>query len=106
MSKKGIKIIDECIGLGPKIKKGDKLIINYDLFLNKGDFIRENQILQYTVGDRNIIAGLRYGIDGMKIGGTRKFKASPHLCYGEKGVKDIPTNALLLFDIKGINYDN
>jgi FK506-binding nuclear protein len=44
---------------------------------------------------------LRYGIEGMRVGGRRRFRASPHLSYGEVGVPEmIPSNAVLVFDVK------
>jgi FKBP-type peptidyl-prolyl cis-trans isomerase len=47
-----------------------------------------------------LINGLFYGIEGMRIGGTRKLKISPHLAYGEKGIPDtIPSNAVLIFEV-------
>lgn len=62
----------------------------------------QNQETTYTVGDREMIAGLRYGLDGMNAGGTRKFKASPHLCYRDTVLPNIPKNAVLIFDIKQV----
>jgi FKBP-type peptidyl-prolyl cis-trans isomerase len=46
------------------------------------------------------INGLFYGMEGMRIGGTRKLKISPHLAYGERGVPDVvPPNAVLIAEI-------
>ena len=46
---------------------------------------------------RSMLHGLFYGIDGMRVGGTRRIEIAPHLAYGEKGVPGmIPENALLL----------
>jgi FKBP-type peptidyl-prolyl cis-trans isomerase len=47
-----------------------------------------------------LIAGLFYGIDGMRVGGTRKLKISPHMAYGERGLPPvIPENAVLLVEV-------
>jgi FKBP-type peptidyl-prolyl cis-trans isomerase len=44
--------------------------------------------------------GLFYGIDGMRVGGTRRLEIAPHLAYGEKGVPGvIPENALIISEI-------
>jgi hypothetical protein len=49
---------------------------------------------------RSLISGLFYGIDGMRIGGTRRLEISPHLAYGEKGVPGmIPGNAVLIAEV-------
>jgi FKBP-type peptidyl-prolyl cis-trans isomerase len=58
------------------------------------------------LGRRECIAGLRNGIPGMRVGGTREIVISPHLAYGEVGIPGrIPANALLrcqveLFEIR------
>lgn len=98
--KKGIKIIEENIGSGPIVHKGATLKIRYDLYLNKGEIIQKGFETDLVLGDRNVIAGLNYGIEGMQEGGKRKFQASPHLCYRDKGVHEkIPPSAILIFDL-------
>ncbi|PYR10045.1 MAG: hypothetical protein DMF99_13055 [Acidobacteria bacterium] len=43
---------------------------------------------QYTfrVGARVAIAGLEYGVEGMRVGGRRRIRVPPHLAYREEGV--------------------
>jgi FKBP-type peptidyl-prolyl cis-trans isomerase len=49
---------------------------------------------------RSLIAGLFYGIDGMRIGGVRRLEIAPHLAYGERGVPGIvPAGAVLTAEI-------
>ena len=53
------------------------------------------------LGRRESIAGLRYGIPGMRVGGTREIVISPHLAYGEAGISGrIPANALLRCEVE------
>lgn len=100
MPKSGIKIIAETIGTGPGLMKGDRVRLRYDCQLNRGDFIARDRDEIWIVGDRVAVAGFRYGLEGMRAGGTRRFSASAHLCYRDKELARIPKNAVLIFDIK------
>jgi FKBP-type peptidyl-prolyl cis-trans isomerase len=47
-----------------------------------------------------LIAGLFYGVDGMRVGGIRRLEIAPHLAYGDRGVPGvIPPGALLNAEI-------
>jgi hypothetical protein len=49
---------------------------------------------------RDCIAGLRYGIVGMRVGGRRELVVSPHLGYGLEGLPGkVPPNAVLQFEV-------
>ena len=102
MTKNGIKIIEETLGTGPLLKKGDRVRLRYDIRLNRGDYLARDQVSEWVVGDRNFVAGFRYGIEGLRVGGTRRFRASPHLCYGDTGCGNIPKNAVLIVEIKQV----
>jgi FKBP-type peptidyl-prolyl cis-trans isomerase len=102
MPKPGIKIVSDTPGTGPELKKGDRVRLKYDIQLNRGDFLAKDQETELTVGDRNFVAGLRYGLQGMRTGGTRKFRAGPNLCYRDQELASIPKNAVLIFDIKNV----
>jgi FKBP-type peptidyl-prolyl cis-trans isomerase len=44
--------------------------------------------------------GLFYGVEGMRIGGTRRLEIAPHLAYGVRGVPGvIPPGALLIAEV-------
>ena len=102
MPKSGINIVSETPGSGPEVKKGDRVRVRYDIQLNHGDFLARDQETVLTIGDREYVAGFRYGIEGMRAGGTRRFRAGPHLCYRDQEVARIPKNAVLIFDIKKV----
>ena len=36
-----------------------------------------------------VINGLFYGVDGMRIGGTRRLEIAPHLAYGDRGLEGV-----------------
>jgi FKBP-type peptidyl-prolyl cis-trans isomerase len=116
----GIKLLKEIEGEGEPAKKGDKVIYNLKIFLNKGDEVLLNQMqtkhlpkemirdvdgYQFVdhktrLGTRDAIAGVEYTLTGMKEGGYRKVRVSPHLGYREKGLPGlIPSGAVLIMEV-------
>jgi FKBP-type peptidyl-prolyl cis-trans isomerase len=51
---------------------------------------------------RDTIAGLRYGIEGMQVGGSRRVVVPPRLGYGGQGVPEagVPPDAMLVCDVE------
>jgi hypothetical protein len=94
-----------------------KYRIRLRLWLNKGEAVRwptawgpvgasrledngETLITEVRVDRRSLISGLFYGLDGMRVGGTRRLEIAPHLAYGDRGVPGvIPAGALLTAEI-------
>ena len=119
----GIKLLEEKEGNGPEAKKGDKVVYNIKIFLNQGDEVPLNQqqaermqehlsYLIRTEGDYNFVnhhtilgkresmADVEYSLFGMREGGYKKIKASPHLAYGKKGLPGlIPEDAVLTIEL-------
>ena len=115
--KKGIELLDDRAGNGPVAVKGAVVTYNARFFLRRGDEVRPDalSIATYgsrlntriidgvevvdhvtTLGRRQSIAGVENSLYGMQSGGYREVRVSPHLAYGENGIKDlIPANALL-----------
>jgi FKBP-type peptidyl-prolyl cis-trans isomerase len=55
----------------------------------------------FRLAERNVIAGLRYGVEGMLSGGRRRVRVGPHLAYRDVGVPErVPADAVLVFDIR------
>lgn len=53
-----------------------------------------------VLGRRQAIAGVEQALIGMKVGGYRKVRISPHLAYRDKGLPDlIPPDAVLVVEI-------
>ena len=91
--------------------------IRLKLWLNRGEPVRwqapsglidragleddgATQVSDLRIDREHLIPGLFYGVEGMRIGGTRKLRIPPHLAYGERGVPDvIPPNAVLVAEI-------
>ena len=87
------------------------------MWLNKGDAIKwtrpfgiltestispDGHTLTADYRDReHFFSGLFYGIEGMRIGGKRTLKISPHMAYREKGVEGmVPPNAVLKVEVQ------
>jgi FKBP-type peptidyl-prolyl cis-trans isomerase len=117
---RGLSLLDEREGEGPVAGKGDTVIYNSRTFLNKGDEVQvqAKQIEQLpknmirtvdgvvfvdhkiVLGRRQAIAGVEHALIGMKAGGYRKVRISPHLAYRDKGIPDyIPPDAVLIVEI-------
>jgi len=118
--KSGIKLLAERNGSGEPAKIGDRVVYNLKIYLNKGDEVSLNQRQteylpdhmirdvdgvrlvdhQLLLGSREAIAGIEYALVGMKLGGYRKVRVSPHLAYRNEGLGDlIPANAVLIIEL-------
>ena len=47
-----------------------------------------------------MVAGLSRGVIGMRVGGVRRLRVSPHLGYGDQAVPGVPANAVLVFEVE------
>ena len=53
-----------------------------------------------VLGRREAVAGVEHALMGMKVGGYRKVRISPHLAYRDTGIPGlIPPNAVLICEI-------
>ena len=92
----GVKYEDIAIGEGTIASRGSRVEVTYDLYLYRGDLVEANQSYSFRVGARSVIAGLEYGVEGMRVGGRRRLRIAPHLAYRDQAVPgSIPANALL-----------
>ena len=118
--KSGIRLLDERAGTGEPVKHGDRVVYNLKIYLNKGDEVplnqRQTEYLsdkmirnvdgdrlvdhQLLLGSREAIAGVEYTLLGMKAGGYRKVRVSPHLAYREEGLGElIPAHTVLIIEL-------
>ena len=116
----GIKLLAETEGSGPTAGKGDRVVYNLKIFLTGGDEVSINQRQaehlpkemirsvdgdlfidhRTTLGKREAIPAIEYSLEGMKPGGYRKLRVSPHLAYGDKGIPTlIPAGAVLIIEL-------
>lgn len=98
--KSGIKLIEEIEGTGKPAAKGDRVKFESQARLTGGDLAQDRVVMTINVGRRQAIAGVEYSLIGMKPGGYRKVKISPHLAYRDEGVPDrVPPNAVMIYEL-------
>ena len=116
----GLEMIDDRAGDGKAAERGDRVVYNVRLFLNRGDEVPLNEtqaqalpqrmlrqadgrvFVDHTIvlGSREAVAGIERALVGMKRGGYRKVRVGPHLAYREKGIPGlIPPDAVLVVEI-------
>jgi FKBP-type peptidyl-prolyl cis-trans isomerase len=97
----GLKLLECRAGSGPSAKPGDNVTYEVSFNLNRGDEVPLGSAPQTTkLGTRRVIAGVEKALIGMRSGGYRKVRVSPHLAYGARGVEgSIPANAVLFVSL-------
>ena len=96
----GVEFEDLALGDGPAAERGRVVRIRYDIALNRGDKVVDGRVVSFRLGEREVIAGLEYGVEGMRVGGRRRLRVGPHLAYRAAGVPEvIPGDAVLEFDV-------
>ena len=115
--KKGVKLLEEIVGEGEEVKRQENYLTSMRITLNKGEIVEgclSHYVDEYTQTDddgffqhrvridrENLIPGIFYAVQGMKVGGYRKVEISYHLAYGEKGISGkIPPKAKIIAEIK------
>jgi peptidylprolyl isomerase len=60
----------------------------------------ETLITEVRIDRRSLVSGLYYGVQDMRVGGTRRLEIAPHLAYGDRGVPGVvPPGAVLVAEI-------
>jgi len=101
----GLRYLDEVVGTGATVQKGQNASVHYTGWLTTGhkfDSSRDRgQPFTFGVGAGRVIAGWDEGVAGMKVGGKRRLILPPALGYGAQGAPGaIPPNATLIFDVE------
>ena len=115
--KPGVELLEDVPGLGALVEKKIFYDFRLRMWLSRGDLIRWSEpwglfdrarieddgttlFTSLRVDREYMFAGLFYGVEGMRIGGTRRIRVAPHLAYREEGVPGVvPPNALLTVEI-------
>jgi hypothetical protein len=115
--KPGLELLEDDPGVGALVARKAFYDFRLRVWLSRGDPIRWSMPWGITgrarleddgttlftclrVDRECMFAGLFYGVQGMRVGGTRRIRVAPHLAYREGGVPGIvPPNALLTIEI-------
>ncbi len=99
-------VIEELVeGTGDVAAAGQTVSVHYTGWLTDGkkfDSSKDrNDPFDFPLGGRRVIAGWDEGVQGMKVGGTRKLTIPPDLGYGARGAGGvIPPDATLVFEVE------
>ncbi len=116
--KPGVDVLEDLPGEGDLVQRHFYYDVRLRMWLSRGDPVRWSQpwgllaharvedegttlFTRLRVDRECMFAGLFYGVEGMRVGGTRRLRIAPHLAYREGGVAGtIPPNALLTVEIQ------
>jgi hypothetical protein len=113
----GLTLLWEIEGTGEPVRRQHTYRTRLRMWLHRGEPVRSTVaagpvgvgvleddgatlITEMRINRGALINGLFYGIDGMRVGGTRRLEIAPHLAYGDAGVPgSIPPAAVLIAEI-------
>ena len=92
-------------GTGTEATAGRTVSVHYTGWLTDGtkfDSSKDrNQPFNFPLGGGRVIKGWDEGVQGMRVGGTRRLTIPASLGYGARGAGGvIPPNATLVFDVE------
>jgi FKBP-type peptidyl-prolyl cis-trans isomerase FkpA len=101
----GLIIDDIAVGSGAEAARGQTVSVHYTGWLQDGTKFDSSKDrgdpFEFPLGARHVIAGWDEGVQGMRVGGTRKLTIPPQLGYGARGAGGvIPPNATLIFEVE------
>ena len=104
----GLQYEDTTVGTGAEAQAGQRVSVHYTGWLysdgvagKKFDSSKDRgQPFKFGLGGGQVIKGWDEGVQGMKVGGTRRLVIPSELGYGARGAGGvIPPNATLLFEV-------
>ncbi|AJG20474.1 MULTISPECIES: FKBP-type peptidyl-prolyl cis-trans isomerase [Cupriavidus] len=105
----GLQFEDTVTGEGAEATAGKHVTVHYTGWLyeneqagRKFDSSKDrNDPFVFPLGAGHVIRGWDEGVQGMKVGGTRRLVIPAELGYGARGAGGvIPPNATLLFEVE------
>lgn len=106
----GVKVEDLFIGQGPAATAGDRLLLDYTVWLSDGtrvDSTLDRGVPETIAIGTAPVRGLDDGLVGMQAQGRRRITVPPELAYGSDGVEDmIPPDATLVFEVHVLEVES
>ena len=101
----GLIIEELTVGTGAEAAAGQYVSVHYTGWLTDGTKFDSSKDrgdpFAFPLGAGHVIKGWDEGVEGMKVGGTRKLTIPPALGYGARGAGGvIPPNATLVFEVE------
>ena len=101
----GLGIEDTIAGDGETAAAGQRVTVHYTGWLTDGSKFDSSKDrddpFEFWLGQGQVIRGWDEGVQGMKVGGTRKLTIPPEMGYGTRGAGGvIPPNATLVFEVE------
>jgi hypothetical protein len=112
----GLVLLTDVPGDGAPVQRQERYRVRLRLWLGDGQAVgfgeaaaltgtsalddeRATLVTTIRINRGDLIAGLFYGVEGMRVGGLRRLKIQPHLAYGDRSVPGIPAGATLTAEI-------
>jgi len=101
----GLVYEDTVVGEGAEAVAGSYVSVHYTGCLSNGNKFDSSkdrdEPFEFPLGRGHVIKGWDEGVQGMKVGGTRKLTIPAELGYGARGAGGvIPPNATLVFEVE------
>lgn len=98
----GLYLEDLNVGDGEVAEPGKRVWVAYAGWLVDGRQFDSNvgrSLFDFNLGAGDVIKGWDEGLQGMRVGGSRRLVIPSHLAYGKRKVGIIPAHATLVFEV-------
>lgn len=113
----GLTLLADVPGNGEPVRRQHTYLVRLRVWLDRGEPVRWTHamgpvgvgrledngatlITEVRINRGTLVNGLFYGVEGMRVGGTRRLEIAPRLAYGDRGIPGvIPPGAALAAEI-------